>query len=437
MYGPVQANDNSRLHLGDVIHYRDREQLKYVPGAVFDAYGLEYKACHPETRRELLEEIESWAEHPTGHCIFWLNGMAGTGKSTIAYTVAKRLNEAGSSGHAKLGASFFFKRGEGDRASAALFFPTIVRQLCQKIPDLTAHIDQAIIMDPDICSKALDEQFDKLLNKPLSKLSSSLTLTTYIVVVDAIDECQNEDDVWTLLQLWSCLSRYRHRYIRWFLTTRPELAIQLGFSRMPTDAHRNVVLHEISSPTITRDISIFLADNLSQTRHEYNHMPLSDDIPLPEDWPGATVLQQLTQIAVPLFIIAATICRFVQDRNFDPQDQLQAILQSRRIGQFSDLSQTYLPILERITSSSINKASQHLIYQEFRLIVGALIIITKPLSRCGLAVILQLPQATVTLRLRLLHSVIKVPQQADGPVRLLHLSFGEFLSSEEIRNQPF
>ena len=206
---------------------------------------------------------------------------------------------------------------------------------------------------------------------------------------------------------------------------------------MPTDAHRNVVLHEISSPTITRDISIFLADNLSQTRHEYNHMPLSDDIPLPEDWPGATVLQQLTQIAVPLFIIAATICRFVQDRNFDPQDQLQAILQSRRIGQFSDLSQTYLPILERITSSSINKASQHLIYQEFRLIVGALIIITKPLSRCGLAVILQLPQATVTLRLRLLHSVIKVPQQADGPVRLLHLSFGEFLSSEEIRNQPF
>src|SRR3954452_4674724 len=136
-YGPVQVNDHASLHQGDVNnYYGDQRRLKYVPGALYDAYGLEHRACHRGTRRELLEMIDRWAEHPTSRSIFWLNGMAGTGKSTISYTVAKRLNQDKPTGHAKLGASFFFKRGEGDRGSAAFLFPTIIRQLAQKVSGL-------------------------------------------------------------------------------------------------------------------------------------------------------------------------------------------------------------------------------------------------------------------------------------------------------------
>lgn len=134
--GHIQANDNSRVHLGDNYYYGDRERLKHVPGALFNAYGQDHHACHPATRREVLGEIQGWAEHAMGKSIFWLNGMAGTGKSTIAYTVAEWLHQPGASTCATLGASFFFKRGERDRASAALFFPTIVRQLAHKDPGL-------------------------------------------------------------------------------------------------------------------------------------------------------------------------------------------------------------------------------------------------------------------------------------------------------------
>ena len=55
----------------------------------------------------LRQEIIRWADDQQGHCIFWLNGMAGTGKSTISRTVAQSFADNGD-----LGVSFFIKRGE-------------------------------------------------------------------------------------------------------------------------------------------------------------------------------------------------------------------------------------------------------------------------------------------------------------------------------------
>jgi len=46
--------------------------------------------------------------------------MAGTGKSTIARTVARKLDDKG-----RLGASFFFSKGHGDLDYAAKLFTTI------------------------------------------------------------------------------------------------------------------------------------------------------------------------------------------------------------------------------------------------------------------------------------------------------------------------
>ncbi|KAJ7618720.1 hypothetical protein FB45DRAFT_680021, partial [Roridomyces roridus] len=63
--------------------------------------------CTPETRKELLEKLELWAldKSPNSSPIFWLSGMAGTGKSTVAYTLCKWLQ-----GHKKFGALFFCSR---------------------------------------------------------------------------------------------------------------------------------------------------------------------------------------------------------------------------------------------------------------------------------------------------------------------------------------
>jgi hypothetical protein len=78
--------------------------------------------------------------------------MAGTGKSTISRSVARSLKDTN-----YLGASFFFKRGEGDRGNAKKFFPTLIRQLMLSIPKLRSGVYKALHDDPNIASKSLRE----------------------------------------------------------------------------------------------------------------------------------------------------------------------------------------------------------------------------------------------------------------------------------------
>lgn len=92
--------------------------------------------------------------------------MAGTGKSTISRTMAGSLKET-----KQLGASFFFKRGEGDRGNIKKFFPIIIRQLMLHISELRPSVQKTLDYDPDIASKSLREQFNKLLFQPLLNLN--------------------------------------------------------------------------------------------------------------------------------------------------------------------------------------------------------------------------------------------------------------------------
>ena len=101
--------------------------------------------------------------------MFWLNGMAGTEKSTIARTVAQFFAE-----QRQLGASFFFKKGKGDRSTASRFFTTIATDLAAHVPGLIPSITKAIDADPAIFEKTLKDQFEKLILQPLLIISLKL-----------------------------------------------------------------------------------------------------------------------------------------------------------------------------------------------------------------------------------------------------------------------
>ncbi|EMR89727.1 putative vegetative incompatibility protein het-e-1 protein [Botrytis cinerea BcDW1] len=404
---------NIKESVSEILEQINLEKLPIAKNATFDSYQDEHDArCLLGTRVELLKHISGWAEDPKGKCIFWLNGMAGTGKSTISRTVAQSFEE-----NNQLGASFFFKRGEGDRGTASKFFTTIAHQLVVKQPQLVQSLNKAIDLDPSIFDKSLAKQFEQLIFKPLTELNSSPQ--TLVLVIDALDECEREEDIGVILRLLTQVRNIASICLRIFVTSRPDLPVRLGFQEMSDAAHQDCVLHEITQATIERDIFMYLDHEFAKIRTK-NKM-------LAVNWPGQESIQALVQMAIPLFIFAATACRFIADPVWNPEEQLEAILRYRMVENMSNFDRTYRPILEKHFITQTTKKQRETLIQQFKEIVGSIVILADPLSIVSLAGLLDVKKDYIERRLQFLHSVLDIPSSEDAPVRLFHLSFRDFL----------
>ncbi|KAH7153729.1 hypothetical protein DER46DRAFT_536377, partial [Fusarium sp. MPI-SDFR-AT-0072] len=408
------------------------DKLPVAEGASFDSSAEEHSpTCLPNTRVELLEDIDRWIDDPNSKIIFWLNGMAGTGKSTISRTIAQARHERGD-----LGASFFFKRGETDRGNIAKFVPTLVRQLISNFPGMASLIKDAIDADPEIVRKTVGKQFERLIEEPLSKLAETATQSTaLVIVIDALDECERGEqdrNVQLLFKLFSRLSLLQLSFLRVFITCRPEPSARLGFKHIQ-GTYENLVLQNMSESVVSRDISTFLRHNLDETRTRFNDS-MQEGVRLSTDWPGEAVIQSLTRMATPLFIIADTFCRFINDGS--PRDQLETVLKHAGESYDSKFHITYSTVLKQQLTNEPTRDKK--VIDEFRLVIGTIVTVANPLSVYALTKMLNLSIDTVAIRLNALHSVLNVPLELDIPVRLLHLSFREYLVSPESRpRNPF
>ncbi|KAK3363905.1 hypothetical protein B0T25DRAFT_627877 [Lasiosphaeria hispida] len=419
----IQGDQTSKIF--DISRKIDLSKLPVVRGAAFDSQANEHDPkCHPDTRVDLLAEIDRWIEDPDGKCIFWLCGMAGTGKSTISRTVAGRL-----SARKVPSASFLFKKGDGDRGKAAMFFTTIASQLAHQLPSLASHVQTAIEVNPTIADKTKGEQFEKLILEPLNKYKDDPCVPSLVsVVVDALDECDREDDAIAIVRILSRAKEAASVRLRCFITSRPELPIRLGFGQIQGD-YQDVALHRIPEPIVKYDISAFLRHELASIRDRYNSQAPEGLQVLP-GWPGEDIIGVLAQMAVPLFIFAATVCRFVEDKGrSNPTKRLKKVLDYRTAthdSRFDKLDATYLLVLNQLISGCTNQEKADLL-AEFQNIVGPIVLLARPLSVRSLALLLNVGVEDVHDQLNSLHSVLDIPSHIDDPVRLFHLSFRDFL----------
>ncbi|KAF4332757.1 heterokaryon incompatibility protein het-E-1, partial [Fusarium beomiforme] len=221
------------------------------------------------------------------------------------------------------------------------------------------------------------------------------------MVIDALDECDQEADIRLLIHIFSQAKTLRP-HLKVFLTSRPELPIRLGFSEVQ-GSYQDLVLHEIPAQIVEHDIIVFLDDEFKKIRHDFN-MTVGDERKLPPDWPGRPTVQSLAQMAVPLFIFAVTVCR----------------------NQLSQLEQTYTPIL-RSQITELPKEEREEVIKDFKVIVGSIVTLASPLSVTALSRLIDVLPEVVDERLDALHSVLSIPLERTMPVRLLHLSFRDYL----------
>ncbi|KAJ5159574.1 WD domain protein [Penicillium canariense] len=424
-YGSQVAINHGQI-INQVYQPNLDDKLRVVHGAAFDSYVDQHEdECFPGTRTDILRQIKDWASSPQGRCIFWLNGMAGTGKSTISRTIAQAFRMEG-----QLGASFFFQRGEGDRGNATRFFTTVANQLMAHIPELRPLIQKVLQNDPNISTKSLSEQFKQLILQPLGEIAQTVPqVQRVVVVVDALDECAPEQDVRMLLHLLPQIKKSPVIQIRIFVTSRPELPIRLGFRKISQVEYQDIILHNIPRPVIEHDMSIFIHHKLMTIREEHD---------LPSLWPDQKSIRALIQMAVPLFIFATTICRFIADHNWDPEERLNKVLEYQNLSLSSKLDGTYLPILDQLLIDVDGMTEKQELISDFQRIIGAIILLFEPLSLEALAKMLDIPESKICVRLKSLHSVLHIPENKTSPVRMLHLSFRDFLvDSNACDKTPF
>ena len=393
-------------------------------GAAFNSLRLQHQpACLQGTRYELLMDIMRWSDNPQDACIFWLSGMAGTGKSTISRTVARRWYD-----EERLGASFFFSRGQGDLANASKFFATLACQLARTHPSLATSIRKAILNNPDITTLGLHDQWEHLIRRPISQNKD--VPSQLILVIDALDECDGEKDIRLILHLLSQAIILGSMRLKIFVTSRPETPIQFGFDDISNDAHRDFTLHAISNAIVHQDIFDLLKHELEGIRKRHG---------LHYEWPDKSSIGRLVQKAGGLFIYAATVCRFIGYEYSHPPNRLILVLNDTKEhgSSMEQLDSMYTTLLRyAVTPKNGKPQEEELLSQRFRRIVGSIVVLRDTLTATALTELLHAEGWEVKQTLRTLGSVLRYSDGDGAPITLLHPSFRDFLLDNQRCQDP-
>lgn len=377
----------------------------------------------------MLEQIQAWIR-PTApnmdsdvpqalpdkdQNIFWLNGLAGTGKTTIAYTMCKWCAE-----RVILGASFFCSRSDADCSDASKIILTIVYQLGYYHLPLGRLLSEILRNDPLVVNAAIPTQLEKLIVKPLQELAVTSPVPACVVLVDAADECDKKT---TTSSLISTLLFHADalRPIRFIITSRPENHISVSFNRAKfRNAAGRLVLHQVELTQVTQDIKLYLWTLLSED--------VAERFAVPANWPDAEDVEALALLAKGLFIFAATLVRFISDAKYsNPRGQLRRIL-SAPPSSYAFLDQLYLQVL----TSAIADVSNELA-KTMRLLLSSIVLAKEPLSPNALAALLGLDPFDIINALAGLHAVLIIPSrdELDKSIRTIHPTFAEFLTDSE------
>jgi hypothetical protein len=294
------------------------------------------------------------------------------------------------------------------------------------MPSLQHYISNAISDNIDIASQSLRDQWRQLILRPLSKLDSYNSQLHCVLIIDALDECDNENDIRTILQLLAEARSLRRVQLRVFLTSRPEIPIRHGICAIPQSEHQDFVLHNIQPSIVNHDISLFLEYNLGMIGQDWN---------LGAGWPGEQVVRQLVTYASGLFIWAATAYRFIREGKRFARKRLDIILKgsssSTIIAPEKHLNEIYLAVLQHSMSSDYSDDEKEEARLMLKHTVGNIVVLFSPLSASSLSRLLYLSEEEVDQTFEDLHAILNIPDDPTYPVRLHHPSLRDFLLNKD------
>ena len=382
------------------------------------AQGAEFRhgdrrGCLKGTRGAVLDKIELWARDFGKPPVYWLNGLAGTGKTTIAQTIAERTFAGG-----QLGASFFCSRDFEDRSNLLFIFPTLAVQLARKYANFRSLFVPLVRSDPEVARESLFNQMVRLIARPL--LESDIST---VIVIDALDECKDEESTSAILSVLGQIVSEIPK-VKFLVTGRPEPRIQEGF-RLPllAEATDVFVLHEVEPSQVASDIRVFFSHKFSEIVRRRRGL---------NDWPTKEQLDLLCKRAAGLFIYAVATVKFINKRSTSPRVQLDLLLQSpestvregrTRFKENATLNSLYMTVLQEAFGPDDDPDND----PKVRSALGAVVLAANPLSLLTIATLSGIDAEDLLPTLSSVQSLLILDENVNSPVRPFHKSFPDFI----------
>jgi hypothetical protein len=394
------------------------KELSHVAAARFDSDELEDQVmvCLEGTRVALLEELSAWAASPNSAPCFWLNGLAGTGKSTVARTFCEHVSKRKEP--PVLLATFFASRQSIDRRKAKNILHTLVYQLALQDSSFRDLVTQVLSEEPDLVSRSLSQQVTRLLSNPMGHLKPS---NPVILVLDALDECERDSlgrEAGQLLPLLARLVGGLGGHVKLFVTSRAEPTIREMFDKIQASASTSQVLrlHDIDQGVVRADIHRYLA---------HSFQALAERVEV-TGWPSQSQITLLLDNSGVLFVYAATVVRYIGRRSYDPRKRLEQVLTRTDHSSQSNLDSLYQDVLANaIAGSDHEPGDEPDIIRRLQTIIAAVVLVMQSLSPSAIAGLLDWSVHEVKMTLGQLSAVFIV--EIDEPVRIFHKSFPDFV----------
>ncbi|KAL5638194.1 hypothetical protein ACGC1H_005034 [Rhizoctonia solani] len=362
------------------------------------------RGCTEGTRVQVLDTMDTWARTAGTPNIYWMNGMAGTGKTTIAYTFAKKLKE-----RKLLGASFFCTRTSAECGNVGRIVPTIAYQLARYSTPFRSSLCRVLGNDRDLGSQTITTQFEELIMKPLLEVKDVVP-EGLVIIIDALDECSHMRGTAAILDV---LFKYAAKLpLRFFVTSRPEPHIRNNIRTQSEHLHSVFVLHEIESSLVQEDIELYLREELASISPSYAQV------------------KRLAELSGNLFIYAATAVRYIQvDNTFSVSTSSRRLatvldISSQSNQKHAEIDDLYTTILSSILR---NTSLEDKDKEQMQTILWTVICACEPLKIETLTTMARIESSDVTLEiLQPFYSVLYVSER-NNIASVLHASFPDYM----------
>ncbi|KAF8965937.1 hypothetical protein BDZ97DRAFT_740307 [Flammula alnicola] len=364
---------------------------------------IKRRGCTAETREKILEDLKGWVVDPKGAKVYWMNGMAGTGKTTIGYSLCEWLEE-----NRRLGGNYFCSRISPLCRDVSNVVPTLAYQLAQYSSAFRSALYKVLEGKPEASKLNVKGQFEKLVQEPMQAVKTAMP-EGVVVVIDALDEC--DDSYAFRLFLETLLKLAADLPIKFFVTSRPEPAIRekmLAPGYSPSILH----LHDVEESIVEADIKKYLTEALGSMSPS----------------PSPNEVERLAKLAGKLFIYAATAVRYIHpgDLGVNSSARLRTVLGmvSGSTKQHDELNGLYTTILsaavdpKRLEEQEVN---------DILLTLWTVVCAKEPMTVQTLASLLRLTEEQVRFALQPLRSILHVQEGVQGLVSPFHASFPDYL----------